>query len=244
MRARDIMTTDVISVRPDTPIKELAQLMVERRISGLPVIADTGELVGIVTDGDMYRRGELATERPRDGWLNSLFDATDDVKDYVRSHGEMARDVMSREVLAVDPDASLQQVADLLETNHIRRVPVVKDSRVIGIISRANLVQALTALPDTLVVGRLGDSQVRDLALAEFARLPSGVGKNKNVIVEDGRLHVWGSVLSETEVMALRVAAEHIPGVTGFVDHLTRWTGIRATRAVDRPAISILMPIH
>jgi CBS domain-containing protein len=233
------MTTEVISVSPDTPVRDLAQMMAEHRISGVPVIEASGQLVGIVTDGDIYRRSEIGTDKVRRGWLQSFLTENNEIKDYARAHGQTARDVMTSETFAVDPDTSIQEVADILEMHRIRRVPVMKDDHVVGIVSRANLVQALAALPQAKAPESLNDVQIRDLVLAQFARLPWRTGADRNVIVENGIVHVWGAVLSETEVVALRVATENIPGVTGFADHLARWPGARLTVVSDRPHIAV-----
>lgn len=224
MRAQDVMTTQVITVRPDAPVREVARIMVEHRISGLPVQDEHGRLLGIVTDGDIYRRAELGTARDRRrNWLSLFIGDALLAEDYVEAHGRTARDVMTSDVIAVAPGTSLRQIADLFETRRIRRVPVAKDGKVIGIVSRANLVQALAASSPSEPDGGTADRRIRDLVLAEYARRPWGLRSENNVIVKKGVVHLWGLVVSEAERDALRVAAESIPGVKGFEDHTIRY---------------------
>jgi CBS domain-containing protein len=223
MRAQDVMTTQVVAVEPDTPIREVARVMVERRITGLPVQAPDGRLVGIVSDGDIYRRAELGTDRHRRrSWLEFFAADPRHAEDYVEAHGRLARDVMSCDVIAVAPETSLCQIADLFETRRIRRVPVVKDGKVVGIVSRANLVQAFASSAPQQADSAVGDRRIRDMVLAEYRRHPWGPRAEANVVVTDGGVHIFGLVDSEAEQHALRVAAEGIPGVKGFQDHTVR----------------------
>jgi len=223
MKARDIMTNDVLTVNPGTDIRAIAKLMIDHHISGVPVVDATGHLVGIVTDGDLYRRTELGTERKRRNWLEIFGFDTRQAEDYVASHAHKASDLMTSQVHAVSPEATVQQIADLFERKRIRRVPVVVDNRVVGIVSRANLTQALASAPreDTRVT--LSDRRVRDLVLAEFKRMPWGPPHEGNVIVTDGVVHLWGYYPSDAELRALRIAVEGIPGVKGFEDHTYRF---------------------
>jgi CBS domain-containing protein len=225
MQARDVMTAKVVTVRPDTPVTEIAKLMIDNRISGLPVVENSGRLVGIVTDGDLYRRSELGTDRRRHSWLEIFGLDTEAANDYIEAHGRTARDVMTTDVIAVAPATSLRQIADLFETKQIRRVPVVADGEVIGIVSRANLVRALASLASADSLGSLTDRRVRDLVLAEYKRLPWGLRSEEDVVVTDGVVHLWGYVPSDVELIALRVAAGAIPGVKGFKDHTFRFVG-------------------
>jgi CBS domain-containing protein len=217
MRARDIMTTNVLTVTPITPVRDVAQLMVEHRISSVPVVHGS-KLVGIITDGDLYRRAELGTEKRHRTWLQMLAFHNERAADYVRVHGRTARDIMTTDVIAVEPTTTLRQIADLFEIKRIRRVPVVADGMVIGIVSRANLVQALATISSEDIQGTATDRQVRALVIAEYKRLPFGLPSEWNVIVKDGIVHLWGFVPSLAELAALRVAAEGVPGVKGFVD--------------------------
>ncbi len=232
MQAQDIMTTEVVAVGPETPVREVARIMVERRINGLPVQEPDGRLVGVITDGDLYRRAELGTDRRRrHSWLELFAADPRHAEDYVEAHGRIARDVMSSDVVAVAPETSLHQIADLFETRRIRRVPVVRDGRVVGIVSRADLVRAFVASAPPTDDSDAADQRIRDMVLAEYGRHPWGLRAEANVIVTDGVVHIFGLVDSESEQHALRVAAEGVPGVKGFKDH----TVLRLADARARP---------
>ena len=239
MQTQDVMTRDVVTVEPGTPVEAIARQMVDHQISGLPVVEPSGRMVGMVTDGDLYRRTELATERHRFSWLELFWSAKADAIDYVASHGRTARDVMTADVFAVAPETSLRQVADLLEAKHIRRVPVVTDGKLVGIVSRANLVQAFAAISQKHAADGPSDRRIRDLVLAEYKRQPWGQTEG-NVIVTDGIVHLWGFVGSETEVTALRLSAEAIPGIVGFEDHSIRSLGYAGARLRHPSTVTVL----
>src|SRR5437588_1221443 len=151
MRAMDVMTTNVIIVSPDTPVQEIAKILSERSISGLPVVDAQNRLVGIVSEGDLLHRVEMGTDRRpdrrtgrrRSWWLDTVGSDEELARAYVKSHGRTAKDVMTSEVTSVSETTELADIANLLETRRIKRVPVVKDGTLVGIVSRANLVRAL-----------------------------------------------------------------------------------------------------
>jgi CBS domain-containing protein len=241
MRAQDVMTTQVVAVEPDTPVREVARIMVERRITGLPVQEPDGRLVGVVTDGDIYRRAELGTDRRRRrSWLELFAPDPRHAEDYVEAHGRIARDVMSSDVVAVAPETSLRQIADLFETRRIRRVPVVRDGKVVGIVSRANLVQAFAASASPETDSAAADRRIRDMVLAEYGRHPWGLRAEANVVVTDGVVHIFGLVDSEAEQHALRVAAEAVPGVKGFEDHTVRRLEDAGARPRMDPTVTVV----
>ncbi|HBK08346.1 MAG TPA: histidine kinase [Acetobacteraceae bacterium] len=225
MEARDVMTTHVVTVTPETDIRNIARIMIEHHISGVPVTDTLGHLVGIVTDGDLYRRGELGTDRQRSSWLELFGLDSKLAREYVGTHGHTAADVMTTRVFAVTPETPLRQIADLFERERIRRVPVVANGHLVGILSRANLVQALVSTPAEDARLTLSDQQIRDLVIAEYKRLPWGMPSEGNVIVTGAVVHLWGFVPSGVELDALRVAAEGIPGVKRFEDHTFRYFG-------------------
>lgn len=221
MQASDIMSTPVVSVAPDTPVREIAALLLQKRISGVPVL-DGGRLVGLVSEGDLLHRHEIGTDRAKraGSWWLRLFSTEQTPAEYVKAHGRFARDVMTREVQTVAPDASVSEIATLLESRGIKRVPVMRGGQLIGIVSRANLVQALagTHAPD----GRLtqpADQAIRGRLQAELARQPWWRAAASNVIVTDGVVHYFGTIDVDDERDAARVAAENIPGVRGVEDH-------------------------
>ena len=208
MKASEIMTRHVVSVGLDTSVRDVARVMIDRRISAVPVI-DQGKIVGIVTENDLLRRAEVGTERIRPLWLQFLTSDDTLLAEYVKSHGETARDVMTREVITVGPDMLIKDIADLMETRHIKRVPVVEGDRVVGIVSRANLVQALASYtPGPAPATKADDAAIHASLCAEIAKIawtPSPL--TNNVTVSDGIVHLWGFVASEGERRAVLIAA-------------------------------------
>lgn len=221
MKASDIMTSPVFTVEPDAQVKDVAATLFERRISAVPVV-EQGALVGIVSEADLLHRQEIGTEclgRGGSWWLR-LFSANPSVEDYIKSHARRARDVMTRRVVTVSPDAALADVAQILETHDIGRVPVVEAGRLVGIVSRANLVQALAVAAGTADASLSADDQgIRRQLLTELERQDWWRLDRANVIVTDGVVHFWGMVESDDARPAARVAAENVPGVRGVEDH-------------------------
>ncbi len=211
MRAKDVMTANVVTVSQDTDIRTVARRLIERRISAVPVVDRDGRVVGIVSEGDLMRRAESGTERHPSWWLELIAMPEDKAHDYVKSHGLTAKDVMTREVITVAEDAPLAEVATLLERNRIKRVPVVRDGKIVGIVSRANLLHGLVAR-ETAPAAALDDAAIRQRVI-DGAR-QAGIGEAYiNVVVAGGVVHIWGGVDSASEREALRIAAETVPGV-------------------------------
>lgn len=223
MHASDVMTTHVISVNPDMPVREVARLFVEQKISGAPVVDSVGRVVGIISESDLLHRSELGTDkRQRSSWLK-LFSASEDARDYIKSHALKVKDVMSTPVIFVSEDTSIRDVADLLETRRVKRVPVLKGGELTGIISRANLVRALASLredapPDIEV----SDSEIRAVLMGELAEREWALA-GRNIVVNSGIVHLWGIFHSADAIAAVRVAAEGIPGVKRVEDHTERY---------------------
>jgi CBS domain-containing protein len=225
MRAMDVMTTDVISVDPNTTIRDLATLLAERGISGAPVIDSSGQLVGIVSEGDLLHRAEIGTahrhrERRRSWWLDHF--AAESAREYIKSHGGTVKDVMTQDVVSVTEEADLGDVATLLEARRVKRVPVMRDGKVVGIISRANLVRALGATKGALPREGEGDDRtIRSRLLGELGHEDWATRIwPEDIIVRDGVVHFWlSSDEPEEKKHALRVAAETVPGVRGVEEH-------------------------
>ena len=220
MNAKDIMTSKVIAVTPATPVGELADLLIEHRISAVPVV-DSGRLVGIVSEADLLHRYEIGTDWILGGgrWWKRLFKVNRSPEEYVRSHARDARDIMTREVVTVAPDACLAEIATLLEERRIRRVPVVQEDRLVGIVSRSDLVKALAAAKRRhWKVGPLTDEAIRRLVLAELRRQSWWRMDRSSVTVQEGVVTYAGLMEFENERLAARVAAETVPGVRGIVD--------------------------
>lgn len=228
MKASDIMSSPVITVGPQTPVAEIAALLLEHRISGVPVVED-GRLVGLVSEGDLLHRHEIGTDRttPGGSWWLRLFSADRSTSEYVKSHARHARDVMTRDVVSVAPDTPVTEVATLLETRGIKRVPVVDGERLVGIVSRSNLVQALAAAGfSAAAAAPEGDDAIRRQLLAELERQPWWRSALSNVMVTGGVVHYWGAIDTEEQRAAARVAAENVPGVRGIEDHRYRMSDI------------------
>ena len=225
MRAKDVMTTDVITVDPDTTVQAVATLLAERGISGAPVVDSSGRPVGIISEGDLLHRAEIGTarrhrERRRSWWLDHF--ASELARDYVKSHGRTVRDIMTRDVVTATENTDLGDVAALLEAKRIKRVPITRDGKVIGIISRANLVRALAATKGApLREGEDDDRTIRARLLAELGREEWAKVWPEDIIVRDGVVHFWlSSDAPQENKQALRVAAETTPGVRGVEEHV------------------------
>jgi CBS domain-containing protein len=217
MKAVDIMTQPVISVAPETMIAEAARLMLQHRISGLPVVDRSGAVVGIVTEGDLLRRSELGTERHRMRWIELLIGPGRLAAEYVDAHARKVGEVMSEDVTSVTPQASLPEIVELMEKHRIKRLPIIEDGRLVGIVSRANLlrtlVQTLVRQASTDGKAASSDAEIRDCILAEISKEPWGPRSSVDVTVENGVVELHGSITDERERAALQVVAENVPGV-------------------------------
>jgi CBS domain-containing protein len=220
MNAGDVMTGTVVTVTPETAVADLVNILLSRNISGVPVVEPDGRLAGIVTEGDLLRRTELGTERKRGAWL-AFFTATATMaEDYVRSHGTKVRDVMTPGVVAVVRDTSLAEVASLMEDNKIRRVPVVDGGKVVGIVSRSNLLRAWASLPAQQAPASADDAAIRTALLAELAKQSWSHRPENSIVVADSTVHLWGLAATEEEKRALELAAERTPGTKSVRNHI------------------------
>jgi CBS domain-containing protein len=220
MNAKDVMTRDVVSIRPDASIIEAVRIMLQHKISGLPVIDASGRLQGIITEGDFLRRAETGTERKRSRWLEFLLGPGRLATEYVQTSGRKVCDVMTSDVYTVTEDAPLEQVVHLMERNRIKRVPIVRGEQVVGIVTRANLMRALASLALAEQPPAADDAAIRERLLAELNNqrwAPVGL---IDVVVKDGVVKLSGALTDERERQALRVAAENIAGVKKVEDHL------------------------
>jgi CBS domain-containing protein len=220
MKAADVMVTDVVTVGPDASVRDVAEILLRHRISAVPVVAD-GKIAGIVSEGDLIRRTEGATERRRPRWLDYFISREVLAAEFVKSHARKVADVMTREVVTADPDTPLGEIASRLERNGIKRVPIVRDGKLVGIVSRANLLQALAGLKEDLPSEAApSDAIIRGKVEAELKTKPWAKPLLINVIVRDGTVDLWGLVDSEAERQAVRVLAEVTPGVRAVNDNL------------------------
>ena len=220
MNASDVMTVRVVTIEPDATVQAAARLMLERGVSALPVVDKRGALVGIISEGDLVRRAETGTERKSSWWLTFISGADQLAYDFVKAHGTKVSDVMSKDVVVAKPDTPLREVARLLEDNRIKRVPVVEGDLIVGVVSRANLLQALASAKPHAVAAPPSDAELRDTITDRLAAQAWSHPSLINPIVTDGVVEFWGMVLSPTERNAVRVLVEETPGVRGVNDHL------------------------
>jgi CBS domain-containing protein len=230
MKARDVMTSPVITVKPNTSVKEVARLFLERRISAVPVVDDQGTIVGILSEGDLVHRREISTERRRPWWLALMAGGEVLAAEYVKAHANRVNEIMTRKVITAAPDTPLHEIAEVLEKHRIKRLPIVRDRQLVGIVSRANLVQAIATSGSKLNVP-LSDTTIRENLLTHLSEQTWAHMTHTmpfNATVNGGVVDLWGYVESDAERKAIRVAAEATPGVRAVNDHMTAmpsWTG-------------------
>lgn len=221
MKASDVMVGKVITVEPDTTVHNVAKLLVKNGISAVPVVDSGGKIVGIISEGDLIRRSESATERRRSWWLESFTSESALAAEFVKANARKVADVMTRRVITAAPDTPLREIANLLEKHRIKRVPIVQNGKLVGIVSRANLVQALASLKAEPGAGATTDDEtVRRTVVNRLSAQSWAHPSQINVIVQSGTVDLWGFVDSEDERKAVRVLAEGTPGVRAVNDHL------------------------
>ena len=221
MKASDVMVTDVITVTPESDVREVATLLLTNHISAAPVVDAAGRLVGVISEGDLVRRAEAGTAHQHSWWLRMLMGRELMAGEFLREHSRRVGDLMTREVVSAAPDTPVADIATLLERHRIKRVPVVKDGRIVGIVSRANLIQALaTFRRDALEPKPVADVELREKVEARLRSEPWVRPGLVNVTVTDGTVDLWGIVDSATEKQALRVAVEIVPGVKAVNDNV------------------------
>ncbi|AMD01460.1 MULTISPECIES: CBS domain-containing protein [Halomonas] len=211
MQAADVMTPNVITVSPDADVQEIARLLLDNNISALPVVDTEHKVLGIVSEGDLMRRVETGTQRRKSWWLQLL--EGNNPSEYIKTHARKAHEIMTRDPVTVSEDESLRRIAKLLERHHIKRVPVVRDGRLVGIVSRANLLRGFAAKKTDVEAVSVDDRDIRDAILKEIDD-NTGVWVDRiNVIVADGAVQAWGLVENQEEWQAVQVAIENTPGV-------------------------------
>ncbi len=225
MKAKDVMTQNVVTVKPNTPVHEIARLLLDRHISAVPVVDEENRVLGIVSEGDLMRRPETRTERRPSWWLGLVADADAMAREYVKSHGRDAQSVMTRDVITVTEEAELADIAQLLEKRRIKRVPVVRAERLVGLVSRANLIQGLAVSKKALTAEtKIDDQRIRKNILETLNKQPWGPTSMVNVFVEQGVVHLYGFVDSAGQREAVEVVATNAAGVRGVENllHLRR----------------------
>jgi CBS domain-containing protein len=233
MRAHQIMTRPVITVTPATSIIDAANLMLQRHVSGLPVIETTGKLVGIVSEGDFIRRAEIGTGKKRGRWLRFILGPGKAASDFVQEHGRKVSEVMTKSPLTIVEDASLAEIVSLMEKNNVKRLPVMRGDQIVGIVSRANLLQAVASLARQVPDPTADDDHIRDRVIDTLQKndwCPFGL----SVIIKDGIVHLSGVITDEQSRQAAIVAAENIQGVKTVHDHLC-WVDTISGMYLDSP---------
>jgi CBS domain-containing protein len=235
MNAKDVMTPHVVSVAPEESVLVAARLMLQKKISGLPVVDDFGNLVGVVTEGDFLRRAEIGTKRQRPRWVEFFLGPGRLAEEYVQFSGRKVRDVMTPEVWTVPFDAPLEDVVLLKERHHIKRVPVVEGGKIVGIVTRANLLHAMASFVHEVAPPSVEDTAIREQLLAELNAQPWAPVGAIDVTVRNGVVRFSGTVAEESQRQALLVAAENIPAVKKVEDSLT-WVDPISGFYVEAPA--------
>ena len=221
MRARDIMTSKVVTIGPDADIATIAQLLIDKNISGAPVVDAAGKLAGMVSEGDLLKQAGLAGESRRSWWLRLVSTPEQDAKDFVKAHGHTAADIMTTDVVTIAENTVTTTIARLLEENRIKRVPVMRDGELVGIVSRGNLLQALAGHRDDGPAAPTADDRtIREAVYEALQGKGWASHAATNVIVTDGVVELWGWVETEAERRAMMVAAEDVSGVQKVIDHL------------------------
>jgi CBS domain-containing protein len=221
MLAQDVMTRTVAAVHADTPLAEAVSLLVDRHISGLPVVDSNAHLVGMLTEGDLLRRIETDTEKTHSGWLGLLLGPGHLATEYVHAHGRTVRDVMTDNPVSVTEETTLADIVTLMEKRHFKRVPVVRDGALVGLVSRSDIVRLLgKRLNAERQTAALSDDAILAAVTHELGNARWANCHNVSAKVQDGVVSLEGVIFNEAVRPALRVAAENSPGVKRVEDHL------------------------
>jgi CBS domain-containing protein len=220
MKARDVMTTDVLTVNQDASVLEAVRLMLQRRISGLPVVDASGALVGMVSEGDFLRRSELGTQRQHPRWIEFFMGAGRLADEYVHASGRTVREIMTEAVYSVTEEIPLEEIVELMERRRIKRVPVLSGNKITGIITRSNLLRAFAGFMHEAPPALADDNAIRLKLIDEMKKQPWAPLAVTDIDVSNGVVKLSGVVLDDRQRVALRVAAENIPGVKKVEDHM------------------------
>ena len=220
MKAADVMISNVITVGVDASIGEVAAILLNNHISAAPVVDENGELVGIVSEGDLIRRPEIGTSERHSWWLELISNEWASATECIKSHSRKVADVMTRDVITAKPDTPLGDIAAMLERNRIKRVPIVEEGKLAGLVSRANILQALASATKKLSsLATANDSELRKKVQSRLAAEPWHPSM-LTVTVQDGAVDLWGLVHSVEQKKAAQLAAESTPGVGAVVNNI------------------------
>jgi CBS domain-containing protein len=225
MKISDVMTRRVISIGPDAGIRDAMELMLKNRISGLPVIDSSGKLIGVLSETDFLRRAETGTEPRPSPWYDAFFGSGESARAYIRSHGLKVEDVMSRPPITVTGNTPLAEAVDIMERHRIKRLPVLHAGKVVGIVTRANLLRALVSIHRVAREPLRQDDAIRDQIAMAMDKETWTTGMLVEVMVHDGVVDLWGRVEDASHRDALKVLVEATPGVKRVEDHLS-WTAL------------------
>jgi CBS-domain-containing membrane protein len=234
MNASDVMTSNVITVRQDAPVRDAIRLMLDHGISGLPVTDDSGRMVGILSEGDLLRRAEMQTERQHSRWLEFLLGPGRLADEYTHTHGRKVGEIMTKDIVSVVEDTPLAEIVRLMERYDVKRLPVRCGGALVGIVTRADLMRALAKLVDQSPTSTSGDDEIRKRLLAELERTAWAPLGSVTIAVHDGVVELDGVITNEKEREAVHVAAENVPGVKGVHDHLV-WVEPLSGTVIEAP---------
>jgi CBS domain-containing protein len=221
MKAMDVMVRDVVTVKPDDKVAEAVRLLTEHDVSALPVVDDDENVVGVISESDLLHREEIGTEKQRPWWLEAVTPASTLAVEFAKSHGRRVEECMSTDVISASEDTSLEEIATLLERHRIKRVPILRGGKLVGIVSRSNLIQALASVrPQGSAAGTETDRQIRLDLLDRLSHQSWTDFGERNIIVSGGIVHLWGLVGSQQEHEALLALAEDVPGVVSVSDEM------------------------
>ena len=220
MKAADVMTRNVFSIPPDAPLMQAVRIMLQHHISGLPVIDAERNLLGIVTEGDLLRRVEIGTQRRRPRWLEFVMGPGRLATEYAHACGRKVHEVMTRDVHTVSDDAPLDEIVQLMERHRIKRLPVLCGGKLVGIVTRANLLRALASVAREVKPANADDRAIRERLLKELKNQPWAPTALIDIVVRNGVVQLWGAITDERQRDALNVAAENVPGIKDVEDHL------------------------
>jgi CBS-domain-containing membrane protein len=220
MKAADVMIHDVITVKPNDNVDHAIKLLLDNGVSALPVVDHDGKVVSVLSEADLIHREEIDTEKHHSWWLEGMLPASKLAGEFAKSHGHCVDEVMTIGAVTASEDASLAEIAMLLERHRIKRIPIVREGKLIGIVSRSNLIQALASLRPQIDTSAASDRKIRLDLLDRLHHQKWTHFGEINVIVKDGIVHLWGLVNSAAERKALLALAEEIPGVVKVVDEM------------------------
>ena len=221
MKVSEFMRVDVVTAGPDMNVADVASQMIRSQVSGMPVVDGSNKIVGVVTEGDLLRRAESGTEHHRPRWLQIFIGSAGLADEYIKSHALKVKDVMTSDVVAINSDESLDTAVDLMEKRRIKRLPVTKDGKLIGILSRADVLAAFVYKARVAKPSAAKDGDIRAAILDAFEKENWLRGDRLSVVVRNGAVELYGTVISESERKALVVMAERTNGVKAVSDKLT-----------------------